>query len=226
MIFNFRRGLAYVAVAFFIFNLTACRFKVPNAAEGQHMVDNGVFSEKVPSWVMQSKDKPLQPVANAGVAAQTQSVPRAVVSTAMTVPQAASDSLNQEQRMRQPSNAAEDEKNKKLGAAPELAPEPAKEVSPLDRIEQSCNGSESAVKDALQTLDRQARIGKYEKLSRRCPQSSDIWLWLAKDYESSNKLAEANRCFEKVLMIDPGNQEALGGLTSVKQKLNDKPAVK
>ena len=224
---QFRRCVCFTAVALLGLNLTACRFKVPSAAEGQHLVDSKIFPDKAPAWIMQSPDKPPVPSADAGFAAQTHSVPQAVIATSQAIPSAATEGLAGDKVNPFGPPAIEQKDKKESTEAPEAAKapgaaSPAKEMSPLERIDKSCAGLEPEVKDALQTLDRAARIGKYEKLTRRCSQSWDLWLWLAKDYESEGKLAEASRCYQKVLTLDNGNELAQSGLANVNQKLNIK----
>ena len=87
-----------------------------------------------------------------------------------------------------------------------------------------CPGAEPAVKEALRTTTRASRIAQYVKLTSRCPQSWDLWLWLGKDYESDGRLVEAGRCYERVLTIDYGNEVAQALLANVRQRLNQKPA--
>ncbi len=79
---------------------------------------------------------------------------------------------------------------------------------PLQRIERACPSSEKEVMHALGLTNVAARAQEYEKLVLRCPSSVDLWLWLGKDYDRSQRGDKAARCFQKALSLDPANQEA------------------
>jgi hypothetical protein len=214
-------ALVCIAIALVLLGTTSCRFQSPNASEGQHLVNAKVFSAKVPPWIMQSKDNPRQPVANAGFVPQSYSVPQVVKDNAVSVPNPVVDTI--EFKENAVTTAEKKDKAEKEMKPPTLTPEEArKELSPLDRIAQVCPGAESSVKDALQTAATHARIPKYEKLTKRCPQSWDLWLWLGKDYESEQKLAEAGRCYERVLTLDYANEVAQALLANVRRRQNSK----
>ncbi len=73
-----------------------------------------------------------------------------------------------------------------------------------------------------------ARVGDHEDARRlleqateRMPYSVEAWLGLAGVVDS---LAEKEKCFTKVLELDPDNSEAKAGLALVKQKLADQNA--
>ena len=53
-----------------------------------------------------------------------------------------------------------------------------------------------------------ARISKFEVLTVRCADSSDLWLWLGKDYAEAKKYSDAERCYRRVLTLDSANKEA------------------
>ena len=217
-----RGRLALFFILCLTLSLSACRFKAPNAVEGEHLAATKTFPGAVPSWIMQSKNSPRQPVETGGIIPQTYSAPTAVQQSALSRPnpQVQSPLQTDEERMRE-----EDSKAKQLGKPGEenkgALQIPAKESSPLDRIMQLCPGVDNAVNDALQTAERNARIQKYEKLSQRCPQSWDIWLWLGKDYEGAGRLVEAGRSYERVLTIDSGNEVAQALLANVRKRQNE-----
>lgn len=75
-----------------------------------------------------------------------------------------------------------------------------------------------------------ARVGDLEDARRmlreatqRMPDNIDAWLGLAGVVES---LTEKEACFNRVLALDPGNNEARAGLALVQQKLAGQPQVK
>jgi hypothetical protein len=221
-----RGWLVCIAIALALISATSCRFQSPNASEGQHLVNTKVFPAKVPPWVMQSKDSPRQPVADAGLVPQSYSAPPIVKENAASVPNPVADTIEGKEIASTPATEekAKAEKEKEKNPATLNPEESRKELSPLDRIALVCPGAESAVKDALQTAAVAARVQKYEKLTKRCPQSWDLWLWLGKDYESENKLAEAGRCYERVLTLDYENEVAQALLANVRRRQNSKPA--
>jgi hypothetical protein len=98
-----------------------------------------------------------------------------------------------------------------------------KEKSELDRITSKCANSEGDVTDALTTLDRTERIKKYRRLTNTCPESYDIWLWLARDFYAENRLAEATRAANQVLLLDSGNPHAAGLLQQIRSTRDDTP---
>ncbi len=94
----------------------------------------------------------------------------------------------------------------------------AAKESPLARIDRLCPGLESEVVKALQVVELAARRQIYESLVVRCPNSSDLWAWLGRDYEAEGKLDRAGRCYEKSLRIDPSSTELRKSLTAIHSK--------
>lgn len=198
-------GLLFI---FCITLLSACRFTVPSSGDGQHLLERGVFGEKVPAWVNQTKTETMHGT-DSGIVPSSYSVPSAI----KTSRNVASTGIEQSKDTREEMEAAEDSTSDASSLAQNVD-------SPIDRIESECPGLESSVSDALRTESRSARIRKYESLTTRCPGSADLWFWLAKDYHESNQLVQAARSFERTLILDPQNEAAKALQSVVKQKLN------
>ncbi len=202
----------YFTLLVALLSLNACRFTVPNTGDGQALLESGVFGERVPAWVNQTKQESIRGT-DSGIIPSNYSVPSAI-KTSRTV---AETGVLDTERARREAEESE-EKEETLAAVREEEVEA--EISPLDRIEQECPGLESAVSDALRTEARGARVRKYESLAVRCPGSSDLWFWLAKDYQEAGQLVQAARSFERVLLVAPENEAAKALLAVVKEKLN------
>ena len=188
----------------------SCRFTVPNASDNRALVKKRAFPAGVPPWAAQADADRPQLRANAGLVPQSFSVPAAVSVTRSSVPTAAS-----QLELRQESEATGD-----ILAADEAAiQEKERSDSPLDRIEQVCPGIEDGVTEALKTTDTASRVRQYESLTTRCPNSWDLWLWLAKDYESTGRYVEANRSLERVLTLNRTSEAAQALLSVVRRKL-------
>ena len=92
--------------------------------------------------------------------------------------------------------------------------------SALDRIADQCPGTESEVNAALTNIDREAKIKQYEALTKRCPMSAELQLWLSQEYLKANKLVAARSGFEQVLVLDPTNEEAKAGIVKTEKALS------
>lgn len=85
----------------------------------------------------------------------------------------------------------------------------AKETDgPLQRLERLCPNLEKEAVQALQISDLGQRIKAYERLAVQCPTSPDLWLWLGKDYDRGERMEKAQKCYQKVLALEPANAEA------------------
>ncbi|MCB0321957.1 MAG: tetratricopeptide repeat protein [Bdellovibrionales bacterium] len=204
-----RTCLSFVTLAALVV-VAGCRFKAPSTAEGRHLADQKVFAGAVPAWVNQTQEKRPTFAVKSGLVPQSYTVPTAVASSNRLGP----DGFTEEQG----EGAERTEEGTRLGRAEQVE---RNDDSPLDRIEQLCPGLEASVSDALRTVNTPSRIEKYERLTRGCPASADLWLWLGKDYEAEGRLVEANRSFENVLVHDPGNEAAEALLALVRQRLNE-----
>ncbi|MCB0360092.1 MAG: hypothetical protein KDD44_10660, partial [Bdellovibrionales bacterium] len=85
---------------------------------------------------------------------------------------------------------------------------PVRPKSALDRILATCPTAEDDVTDALTTTVVDTRIEKYRRLVRRCPNSGDLWAWLAQDYQTAGRRGEARQAAERALLLDGENKEA------------------
>lgn len=81
-------------------------------------------------------------------------------------------------------------------------------VDPLSSIAQLCPHLERPLNDALTTVDDELQIVKYEALTKRCPNSAPLLMFLCEAYQRGKKSAATKRCLEQVLMLDPENPEA------------------
>lgn len=89
--------------------------------------------------------------------------------------------------------------------------------SPLERIAANCPDIESSVSSALTTTEADIRIKKYEALTKRCPSSPDLWLWLAKDYLLTENFGKATQSAEAVLRIENQHLEARALLSEIRK---------
>jgi hypothetical protein len=194
--------------------LSSCQFKSPTIAEQKYLVEKGAFPGGVPEWLAAPGPGGSLGAGRAlsgGLIPQTFTGPAIENSKSAPNVQQASSSGG---TFQVPAAIAPQEKKP--------AEDDKAEKSPLGRIAKLCPSVESEVNEALITIDLLQRIRKYESLVVRCPSSADLWLWLGKDYEKNNQRVKAGRCFEKVLVLDPANQEAEKLLTDNRRALNSK----
>lgn len=203
-----------------VFGAVGCRFQMPSSSEGTTLASKGVFPGGVPSWVRQPEDGERFKASSSGVIPHGYTTPPAVQINSATIPDV---------NLETPPSTAErkrDASRERLAGADidrtsEVAGEDEDESnSPLARIAALCPGMESSVSEALRTEAQGLRIQKYEKLTRACPESEDLWIWLGKDYQSAGMLVQAMRSFERVLVVNSSNEEAQELLASVKKQLN------
>ena len=194
--------------------LNSCRFKLPSVNEGQVFKRSGAFTTEVPGWVNQNRDEAPELTTNSGVLPLAAGTSASVEQSRASLPTGAAAVQGELQHK---IKKGSEERNKAKIAE---GNDQIDDNSPLGRIEAVCPGLESDVSDSLTTTDTESRIRKYESLTRRCPDSADLWLWLGKDYQSEKRLAEASRCFERVLLIDGSNEVAQALLSVVKKELN------
>jgi len=220
MRFSFNSLTFSILFAFFLVpaGLTSCRFKFPSVNEGQEFKRSGVFTDRVPAWVNQNRDEDPQLEVSLGALPQKAGSSATLRQSRANVP---TGGLAVQNELAEKLKERKEEFNR---ASQAEAVKTVDEGSPLGRIGSLCPGLESQVSDALTTTDAPARIRQYENLTRRCPDSADLWLWLGKDYQSVNRLAEASRCFERVLLIDSSNEVAQALLSVVQEKLNEDSA--
>ncbi|OVE80199.1 hypothetical protein BVY02_01050 [bacterium J17] len=209
-----RCSIAILAISFLLFFTAGCRFKSPTVQEQKELVNRGSFPRGVPPWIppaaISGKPKRL----SSGFISESFSGPGNAV-PARTGLSKESDSLQsdddlEEERRTSASNTQEDVRIDLSGDTP-------KADDPLSRISGVCSGMETEVNDALLTVNVEQRIAKYKSLVNRCPASSDLWLWLGKEYKLQGRNVEAGRCFEKVLVIDNDNEEAESLLGEVRE---------
>ena len=186
-------------------SLCACRFKAPNLAEQKYLMERGAFPGGVPAWV-------ATPTGSSGLSLSGGLIPETFTQTPRAtsgVPTATESG----------SSAGTFQTPEALKEKTPVA-EPAAPNTPLHRIGKVCSTLEKEVNTALVTTDIRQRIRAYESLTARCPDSWDLWLWLGKDYAKTQQLVKAGRCFEKVLILNPTNEEAQDLANENRRKLN------
>ena len=196
-------------------SLTGCRFKSPNLEEQQALVERGAFPSGTPGWLA-SPTGVGNPISGGGF-----------IPTVFAPPSAGSVSGGATAAAERKEAALELAAKQKADAARQSALRgEVKKDSPIGRIESVCPGLESQVTEALTTTALDERLQKYLRLTTRCSNSSDLWLWLGKDYQKKKLLVQASRCFEKSLILDNQNKEAEELLAKTRKELNATPATK
>lgn len=220
---KFRRSQCALWGLVLCLTFCSCRIHVPSASDGQHLIEQGKFVGEVPPWIRQDEKDRSTVTASAGIVPQRFSAPPPVKITRAAVPGPDVNPVvireeNARARLveKEGEGAADDEV-----VTAEEGEGVEEEVSPLERIEETCPGIESSVVEALQTTDVAQRIRKYSTLTSRCPHSWDLWLWLGKDYQSQGRMVEAGRCYERVLTLDYSNEVARALLAVVRKNLNE-----
>ena len=64
-------------------------------------------------------------------------------------------------------------------------------------------------------------IDQYEIITKLAPTDSDAWLMLARLHKASNNSVDAEKAYQKLLAIDPSNEDALTGLALVYSDLGE-----
>lgn len=193
------RGWQVVLISILVLATTSCRFRLPSTNEGQVLAERGAFPSSLPGWVKAPDDMGAARANRGGLVPQGYGAAK-VVQTANAG--SGSNAIEQERRAQEKRSEEERESQRAVSTQTQG------ESSPLDRIEQLCPGLEDEVTEALKTIEIKERIQQYERLSVKCPNSADIWFWLAQDYHKTSRFAEAVRSYEQVLVLDPQNQAA------------------
>jgi tetratricopeptide (TPR) repeat protein len=71
-----------------------------------------------------------------------------------------------------------------------------------------------------ETMLRNA-IEQYQKIAEREPKNADVWLMLGRLHKIGQNSVDSEKAYQKVLEIDPGNEDALTGLAMVYSDLGD-----
>lgn len=192
------------AVAFGLLASAGCNLKSPTYQEQQALAAKGAFGQTNPDWSAAPLSRaPRYGTPNiGGIPDYTQPVPPIDSSAAEVRPQEPDVQTVALIETAKPSDDTV------------MAPE-----SPLDRIAKNCPGTDKSVNDALKTVDRAARIKKYETLTTSCPVSSDLWTWLGKDYQAAGKLDPAKHAFDQAVLLNPSNDDAKAGLAGIQRKI-------
>ena len=189
--------------------LFGCRIKSPSLEEQQALVQRGAFPSGTPGWLA-APTGVSNPISAGGFIPTGFSAPSSGTVAGGASAAAERKTAELEYAAKQKAEAARQA---------ELRGE-VKKDSPLARIETVCPGLESQVTDALTTTGLDERLQKYVRLTSRCSNSWDLWLWLGKDYQKKKQLVQASRCFEKSLIINAQNPEAEELLAKTRKELN------
>ena len=208
------RGWKITLIVLLLLLTCSCRFKAPSTNEGQLLAEKGVFTSSLPGWVKPPDDMDAAKVNRGGLVPSNYSSPSSVQSNTNTQPSVAIEKA----RTAEVAKVSADFESKRKS----VLKNKEKELSPLDRIESVCPGIEAEVTDALKTVEIDKRIQKYNSLTSRCSNSSDLWFWLGQDYQASSQFPEAIRAFEQVLVLDPKNQAAQALLDTARQTANSR----
>lgn len=189
-----------------------CRFVVPDIHEQQELAKRGAFAGGTPAWVATS-NKGVSSAGRSSTGFLPESYSTDLSGTSVSPVYAAMTNDTKSQ-------LADAQK----AAAVRKAAEPMQ--GPLDRIAKACPGTEAEVNDALTTVEAPLRLEKYRALTRQCSASADLWIWNGKEYLAIGKLADAGRCFDQALVLEPQNIEAADFLAEVRKQQNKAAAEK
>lgn len=167
-------------VVFLLLCCAGCRVKAPTIAEQELLMQRGTFGTSSPAWLARSV-RPAQ-IADGDTGGLL--------------------SLNTSGRTFSNASSEPTEKSVMNPLPPEA---PIENLSPLEKISRLCPTLESEVNDAITSVDVIDRVQKYEVLSRRCDQSSDLLIWLTQDYVTLQDLTAARRTLDRVRVLDPNN---------------------
>jgi len=180
--------------------LSACSFSVPSRDEQAKLIQDKTFAGGAPAWFSSS-------ATGVGAVQSNGIVPSTVQPLNSLESRTADVQYPMLVRAEEIANAQETKPVEKPKSA-------------LDRIAEQCPGSESDVNSALTNVDRESKIKQYEALTKKCPNSADLQLFLSQEYLKANKLVAARTGFEQVLVLDPTNEEAKVGIQKTEQALS------
>lgn len=194
--------------------VSGCRIKAPTVAEQQALMERKSFPGGVPAWFSPGAAGPAAQgdTFGGGLIPRKLGAPPLVASASIVEPTTEisnANAIGPLQPQLKPKGFATDATTPQGRTAVEKSVETkAAPASALDRITQGCPGVESQVTQALTTTEVDSRIQQYEALLSKCPRSSDLHVWLGKDYLNLGQNAKAGRLFEKALVLDNTNAEA------------------
>jgi hypothetical protein len=200
----------HTSVLLLILLSSSCRFISPGSSETAELESRGTFSGGVPAWVKLPKEKTSVLPGRSGIINRTHTVPQGMsMSSGANASSAMASDVGRGFTREESDVASENtEALRKRTEVKDSIEETDSQSNVILRIESECPGMEKAVVAALKTESVQDRIRKNLALTRQCPSSADIWLWLARDYQSVRRYADSRRCIQAALAIDPENKEA------------------
>ena len=183
---------------------SACSFSVPSREEQNQLIQDKTFPAGAPPWFANSV------AGRTGYG--TQNAGNGIVPQVISPLQA---SAAKQEAVEYPILVrAEELKERQQAKQSEVA------KSPLQRIDEVCPEAEAQVNAAITTTNRQEKIKQFEALTKKCPMSADLQLWLSQEYLRANNLVAARAGFSQVLVLDPRNEDAKAGITQVERALS------
>ena len=180
--------------------LSGCRFTSPSVEEQEVLAQKGAFAGGAPAWSSMS---------NIG-RSKNELIPTEYGTRSINDSTDRTFSASRNERFEQRAKLDELMKEEDTGAI-----EDVRDSSPIARITALCPSAEQPVTEAITTTDRDARIQKYRRLTRSCPNSADLWLWLGRDYKDAGRASEARQALEQAAYLDPNNAEVKQLLSEV-----------
>jgi len=179
--------------------LPGCRVKVPTAEEQAELVQKRTFPAGAPAWFAQTGGRAQM---QGGVIPQTLAVPQAIAARTEDVTYPV---LVRAEEIAKPTDAGAE-----------------RQLTALQRVNQTCPGREKEINAALTTVELEKRITQYRALSQSCPMSADLLLWLASDYAKAGKHIDARSAYNQVLVLEPTNEDARAGIAAVDSAMSNK----
>jgi hypothetical protein len=167
------------------FLFCSCRFKAPTIEEQRELMARGSFGSSAPAWVA----KPVT------MGSQIKNQGPSIIPLELGT--ATSDNVVNSSPPVAQRSSGESEVEASSGSD-----------SALSRINRLCPDLEREVNTAITTVDILARIKHYKNLTNRCPNSDDLWLWLAEEYFEIGDNINARHSAERALSINSSNDQA------------------
>jgi len=186
---------------FLSFYLEGCRLRAPTIGEQQELISRGAFGRGVPQWVASPSIGGSPDLARTGsVIPQQFEVPE-FASTPESNYQAAQEIKKLEDKKR------EDDKDKQKA-------EPLGEDAQAEKILKKCPHAEGRLHLARGMSDPRERLDGLYRVASVCRDSEELWLWIGNVHRTLSENAEANRSYERSLILNPNNKQAKEALDS------------
>jgi len=202
-----RHSLFLILFLLVIFCLSGCRIKFPSIPEQKKIMADGGYTSGAPPW---ASDTVLsgQPTKRSSLSLMPDSFSSPRASRTQTTSFEQRKIERQNQRQQSQKETAQD----------------VNEDSPLHRISEICPSIEKDVTKALVTTDAHSRLQSLQSISKKCPESADLWYWQAKDHFQLGELSDANRCVNQALVLSASHKDSLELARKIKAALeNQRP---